>query len=218
VFVNTWDEKGPALAFLFNQPAGLQVAVDAEGALLNALGSAAIPTSVLLDADHRVIAMHVGNFTSAQAALFAQIAQHPDLYPAAFDPAALPEPDHLVEIGSPDLDGAERFAPGDRPQGELSDERWWAAYQFEGQAGQVVTVRMDALSVRTQVYTLEPYVILLTPDGRYLVESSDYLYEPFAQVQNITLPEDGLYTVIATRYMGAEGISQGEFRLRLTAQ
>jgi hypothetical protein len=63
---------------------------------------------------------------------------------------------------------------------------------------------------------LEPYVVLLTPDGEYLAESRDFLYEPFAQVQEITLPEDGIYFIVATRYMGAVGISAGEYTLTVT--
>ncbi|MBI5958032.1 MAG: redoxin family protein [Chloroflexi bacterium] len=218
VFVNSWDEKGPALEFLLNQPEGLNVAVDPEGALLNTLGSIAIPTSVLLDADHRVIAIHVGNYTSVQAALFERLAQNPDLYTTVKDVTAQPAPDHFVEIGSVDLAQAVRITSDERLRGALSGENWLTTYQFEGHAGDVVTVRLEALPVRMNTYSLEPYVILLTPDGRYLAESSDYLYEPFAQIQHITLPEDGLYGVIATRYMGAEGISQGEYSLRLTVQ
>jgi hypothetical protein len=71
----------------------------------------------------------------------------------------------------------------------------------------VISVRMDARRA------LEPYVVLLTPEGDYLAESSDFLYETYAQVQDVTLPEDGVYTVVATRYMGAIGVSAGNYTL-----
>ena len=63
---------------------------------------------------------------------------------------------------------------------------------------------------------LEPYVVLLAPDGSYLAESSDFLYETFAQVGGVELPEDGMYRVVATRYMGIDGVSSGDFTLTVS--
>jgi hypothetical protein len=113
-------------------------------------------------------------------------------------------------------------------EGAITDDQFQQVTAFEGHAGDVVTVRMDAneslhyassiayAEVWSAGRDLEPYVVLLTPDGEYLAESRDFLYETFAQVQEITLPEDGNYFIVATRYMGEYGISAGEYTLTVT--
>jgi hypothetical protein len=88
-------------------------------------------------------------------------------------------------------------------------------YEFEGHAGDVVTARVEAVAPAQGNIVLEPYVVLLAPDGSYLAESSDYLYESFAQVGGVVLPEDGMYRVVATRYMGIDGVSSGKFIVRV---
>lgn len=216
VFLNTWDEEPAALAFIAGQAAGLTVAIDPEALLAARIGTVGIPTTILLDRDRRVIAVHVGNYTSVQAALFELLAQYPTAYQGQFDPGAptAPQPFFPVTLDGP----AQSIRYGEAVEGALGGDPWQAAYQFEGQAGDRVSVRMEAHPNALGLFALEPYVMLFGPDGRFVAQSSDYLYEPFAQIEDVTLPQDGTYTVVAARYMGAQGVSSGTYTLDVYKQ
>lgn len=228
IFVNSYDEDTAALDFLRGQRQGIRSISDPDGTLATMVGSPGIPTSILIDADHNVIAIQVGNFTSVQAALFEILASDPEIYSGTFDPADLPEPEHFVEITPVGIYDGPTLNYGGSIEGTITDDQFQQVTAFEGHARDVVTVRMeakeslnyDASSAYAEMWSagrdLEPYVVLLTSDGEYLAESRDFLYETFAQVQEITLPEDGIYFIVATRYMGALGISAGEYTLTVT--
>ena len=138
------------------------------------------------------------------------------------------DPDHFVEIAPFEAQDAQPISYGESVEGTITSEQVQQVYSFEGHAGDVITVRLDAQEslnydasiMYAQVWSegrdLEPYVVLLSPSGEYLVESRDFLYETFAQVQSVTLPEDGTYTIVATRYMGRFGISAGDYTLTVT--
>jgi hypothetical protein len=192
------------------------VVSDPDGTLAGIIGSTAIPTSVLIDADHNVIAVQIGNYTSVQAALFEILARDPGSYTGHFRPSDYAEPDHFVEIAPFEAAEVLPCSFGETAAGPITGEDFQQVYTFAGQAGDVVSARVDAEPAPSGGYTLEPYVVLLTPEGEYLAESRDFLYEPYAEVQPVTLPEDGAYFVVATRYMGADGISAGEYRLTVT--
>jgi thiol-disulfide isomerase/thioredoxin len=206
IFVDAYDNESDALNFLSTQrQGGIHVVSDPDGKLAAAVGAVGIPTSILIDEHQNVIAIQIGNYTSVQAALFEILARDPGIYTGHFDPTGRPAPAHFVEIQP-----VEESAPltyGQTVRGTITGESVQQAYTFEGHAGDVISVRMDARRA------LEPYVVLLTPEGDYLAESSDFLYETYAQVQDVTLPEDGVYTVVATRYMGAIGVSAGNYTL-----
>lgn len=215
VFVDTWEPADEGLRFLADQPAGLCVGADPGGLLLSTIGSAAIPTSILLDAEQRVLAIHLGNYTAVQAALFELIAADPGGYEGTFDPAELDPPAQLVPHIPVRLNAAEELRLGAATIGRIVPGTGQEAYRFTGQAGDMINARMDAEEVRPHTHTLEPYVILLDAEGNFLAESADYLYEPYAEIRDFMLPEDGDYIVIATRYMGAYGYSIGGYTLRV---
>ncbi len=208
LFVDSYEDEGAALNFLSSQRSGIRVVADPDGKLAAAVGAVGIPASILIDEHQNVLAIQLGNYTSVQAALFEILARDPGIYTGHFDPTGRPAPAHFVEIQP--VEESETLSYGEPVKGAITGENVQQAYTFEGHAGDVVSVCMDALR------DLEPYVVLLTPEGDYLAESSDFLYESYAQVQDITLPEDGVYTVVATRYMGADGISAGAYTLAVT--
>jgi thiol-disulfide isomerase/thioredoxin len=228
IFVDAFDEDAAALQFLSGQRQGIRVVSDPDGTLANMVGALGIPTSILIDANHNVIAIQIGNFTSVQAALFEILARDPSAYTGRFDPTGRPEPEHFVEVTPVTVYDGPVINYGDSIEGTVNDEQFQQVTAFEGRAGDVVTARMDAresiqydpsIAYAPQWSTgrdLEPYIVLLTPGGEYLAESRDFLYEPFAQVKDITLPEDGTYFIVATRYMGEDGISAGDYTLTLT--
>jgi thiol-disulfide isomerase/thioredoxin len=208
IFVDSFEDEQAGLNFLSTQKPGVHVVSDPEGTLASAIGTFGIPASILIDEHQNVIAIQIGNYTSVQAALFEMLARDPEAYTGRFDPAGQPAPAHFVEIQP--VEESEALSYDGPVAGTITSDNVQQAYAFAGRAGDVVSVRMDARQ------PLEPYVVLLTPEGDYLAESSDFLYETYAQVQDITLPEDGVYTVVATRYMGTDGISAGVYTLTVT--
>jgi hypothetical protein len=166
----------------------------------------------------------VGNFTSVQAAMFEIIAQNPDISVGPLDTDSITPPDQFVEFQPFEAADAAPIVYGDEVSGTIDSENVQQVYSFEGRKGDVVSVVMDAELLphgdaagdQLDVSTLEPYVLLLGPDGDVVAESSDFLYEVFAQVADVTLPADGVYTVVATRYMNVDGISAGNYTLTVT--
>jgi hypothetical protein len=86
--------------------------------------------------------------------------------------------------------------------GRLRDAIPLQNWQFNGQAGQQVTVTMLATSGN-----LDPRLRLLGPDGSILMENDDARDPALgrnAQLDAVTLPADGLYIIEAARF-GGEG-------------
>ncbi len=179
VFVNSLDEEFPALQFLSGQRQGIRSVSDPDGMLLAMVGAPGIPTSILIDGDHNVIALQVGNFTSAQAPLFEILARDPDAYPGTFDPTKIEAPAHFVEIAPFDPADAQPITVGEAVDGTITAEDVQQVYTFEGHAGDVVTVKEVAepslnyadagpgMAQWAAGRDLEPYVVLLGPDGEY---------------------------------------------------
>lgn len=86
-------------------------------------------------------------------------------------------------------------------------------YTFSGSAGDVVTIRMNSVS-----NALDPLLILLDPAGNTLIENDDDPDGIFdSLIADFELPGDGVYTIIATRFQGELGSSEGDFELILSA-
>jgi hypothetical protein len=83
-------------------------------------------------------------------------------------------------------------------------------YTFDGEQGQTITVAMDAGGG-----DLDPYLILVGPDGRQIVRNDDNGENINAILQNIRLPETGQYTVVATRFRRLFGTTSGSFWLEM---
>jgi hypothetical protein len=94
--------------------------------------------------------------------------------------------------------------------GEIRNDRPQVEYTFEGQAGDRVTIRLNAVDA-----TLDPLVILLAPDGQEIERDDDGGGNLNALIDSILLINGGTYTVIATRFEERQGASQGRFELRL---
>jgi len=209
IFINSFDEPAMAEEFVERQDPKLHFLSDPEGTLSGTVGSQAIPTNILVDEDGTVLAIHIGSYTPAHAAFFEMVAQHPGV--GSFDPDDYPDLEPIAELLPVTADNTEPIAPGAQVSGVLDDETFQHAYRFEGNAGDSIMIRMHADNSE-----LEPYIVLLNEAGERLGESTDYAYEPTATIQNITLPEDGTYLVVATRFLEADGMSEGAYTLKLT--
>ncbi len=102
---------------------------------------------------------------------------------------------------------------GDPIQGSLTansevlpaDNSYYDAYSFEGRQGQRIAVEMSSASV-------DAYLILLSPQGRDLIQDDDSGGDRNAKLV-FTLPEDGTYTILANSFGSRE---TGTYALRLS--
>lgn len=218
VFINGLDDESGALAFLDNQRPGLHVLRDPDGNLLNQVaGTLVVPVSILLEPDGAVIAVHIGNFTSVHAAFFNLLLEKPDFEP--FDVADVPGPVLFTDLPD-DLTGAMPIAYGDVVDGVITEDAYQQVYQFEAQAGDVIAVQMDVddSDLLPGDAVLEPYLVVLALDGSVVGTSETVAYNPQAVFKSAPLSADGVYTIVAARYMGALGLTTGAYRLSLSDQ
>jgi len=96
--------------------------------------------------------------------------------------------------------------------GEISADQPEVRYTFEGRAGDVITINMNA-----EPGTLDSFLELIGPDGTSLLTADDYAGSLNSQIGPYTLPETGTYTVVATRCCGGGGTggSVGAYELAL---
>lgn len=111
---------------------------------------------------------------------------------------------------------AERLALSNEPvevEGKLdeessvlpSDNSYFNAYTFEGDAGQQVTIEMGSSD-------LNSYLILLSPEGDNIAQDDDSAGEKNSRIE-VTLPTAGIYTVLANSYGAGE---TGDYTLKLS--
>ncbi|MBL8153550.1 MAG: tetratricopeptide repeat protein [Anaerolineae bacterium] len=82
---------------------------------------------------------------------------------------------------------------------------------FEGQAGQTITLTVDARVPQT----VDPLLILLRSNGDALVADDDSGGDYNARINSFTLPADGVYVVVVTH---AGGGSDGALRVLLQVE
>lgn len=91
---------------------------------------------------------------------------------------------------------------------QIDNQNYYDEWLMNALAGETVTITMETLSG-----DLDPYLAVLTPDGQtVLAEDDDSLGGTNATI-TYTFPEEGNYTIIATRYDVENGFSTGSYRL-----
>ncbi len=103
---------------------------------------------------------------------------------------------------------------GETVNGVLDDNNYEATWTFEGQAGD--TIALNMARTLDQPGGLDGYLILRGPDGSVLQEVDDSHESVMPAIDSFTLPDDGLYTVVVTRFAGVDGLSSGQYLLTLT--
>lgn len=109
---------------------------------------------------------------------------------------------------------AERIAMNTPISGQLdrdsnilpTDRSFFDAYTFEGRRGDRITIEMSSTEV-------DPFIILLAPDGQNVGQDDDSGGGSNARL-SAALPADGIYTVLANTYQAGE---TGSYSLRLAA-
>ncbi len=112
--------------------------------------------------------------------------------------------------GSGQGTGGGEIAYGETASGQIADADPSDAWTFAGQAGDVVTITMQATSG-----DLDAYLTLYDPQGRELTTNNDCCGSFDAQIQSYRLPTTGTYTIAATRFQGPDGETVGSYQLAL---
>lgn len=95
-------------------------------------------------------------------------------------------------------------------RGRISDNEYVHFWDFDVQAGETITIRMDEVSGG-----LDPFLILLDANDNLLAFDDDSGGSLNAEIRNIRLPQTGTYTVAATRFQQVQGFSEGEYALSI---
>jgi len=131
----------------------------------------------------------------------------------------------FIDAGSSTLDyqsavlDAPAIESGVPITGTISPGNTFDLYQFDGIAGETVSIGMAAVTL-----ALDTNLYLIGPSGRELIANDDA--DPAAlgltgrktdsQISGYILPENGPYTIIATRYGNQYGGTIGVYQLTLT--
>jgi len=97
-----------------------------------------------------------------------------------------------LTAGAPDTGAGGSISPGETVEGDLQrgDQDEWT---FEARSGQVVTIVMWSDEI-------DPYLILLDPNGIELTRDDDGAGYPNALIDAFELPDTGTYTIIARSF------------------
>lgn len=110
-------------------------------------------------------------------------------------------------------EGGEAFIrPGETITGRIDDEVFARFYQFEGQAGDEVTITAERVTG-----DLDPMLVLRDANDQTLPDAVSDDAAPGVRdaALTYTLPEDGRYVIAVTRFGVREGTTAGDFALTL---
>ncbi|GAB4527253.1 MAG: hypothetical protein OHK0046_44890 [Anaerolineae bacterium] len=93
---------------------------------------------------------------------------------------------------------------------QITDENYVEFWDFDVNAGEPVTIRMEALDDN-----LDPFLLLLDANDNVLAYDDDGGGDLNALLANVRFPETGVYTVAATRFEQVQGYSEGDYRLSI---
>lgn len=102
---------------------------------------------------------------------------------------------------------------GSTVAGRIDDATPSTTYAFLGRAGDVVTISMTDTAD-----DLDPLLLLFASDGTQLATDDDSGPGKDALISGFTIPQDGTYYIIATRYQFQEGRTSGQYSLSLVLQ
>ncbi|MFC1959197.1 PPC domain-containing protein [Chloroflexota bacterium] len=102
---------------------------------------------------------------------------------------------------------------GSTVAGSVTDDSSSANYAFLGNAGDVVTIALTGTSG-----DLDSFLLLFTADSVQLVQDDDSGPGNDARITAFSLPEDGIYYIVATRFELQNGTTTGNYSLSLVKQ
>jgi hypothetical protein len=111
----------------------------------------------------------------------------------------------------PPPDGELRY--GDTVEGEIDDQNYQDRWVFQGAEGDLATIRMERVDGE-----LDSILILLGPDDTEVYYDDDSGGDLNALIRGFMLPEDGSYTIVASRLGERSGTSAGGYTLALVEE
>ncbi|MEL7235068.1 MAG: hypothetical protein AAGK74_11250 [Chloroflexota bacterium] len=96
---------------------------------------------------------------------------------------------------------------GETLTGTITTTNFEDVYTFQGSAGDLIIIRMEATKV------FETYLFLATPDNEQLAYNDDFFGRNSLIIYR--LPDDGTFQIIATRLGGRFGSGTGDYDLTL---
>ncbi|MCD4685071.1 MAG: redoxin family protein [Anaerolineae bacterium] len=209
VFVSTSDDPQDARNFLADYPPELVTTIDDNGQVSALMQIDALPTSLLINTDGTVLVVHVGILSPTIATFVDAVAAHPGV--GSFNAADYMGVEATALLEPVSVATATPISSGAAVTGTINDDTTQIAYRFDGLAGDEVTVSMVAVGGH-----LDCYVVLMTADGAHLGENDDIERGIITDsLLTVTLPEDGTYLIVATRFLEADGFSIGSYELTL---
>lgn len=109
-----------------------------------------------------------------------------------------------------ELASAVNIIAGETVAGSITPDNKFDLYRFQGQAGDQVTISMNATSS-----TLDTLLFLIDPNGVEIAQNDDSNETTNSLITGITLAQDGEYIVIATHYGTIYGGTTGSYNLNL---
>ena len=213
LFVNTWDDPESAQIALENYPTSITTVHDEDDLFSSHVQTLGIPTSLLVDADGTVLVVYIGPLTRTAIAFMDAVAAHPGV--GSFDAGAYADIEPQPALEPVSLDDAAPIAYGDELSGEITDDAYQHAYRFSGQAGDVVHIEMHAETFGESEYGLDTSLFLMDADGNILDENDDAPGMGTDSALTFTLPADGDYLIVATRFLERDGFDSGIYSLSL---
>ncbi|PJF20998.1 MAG: hypothetical protein CUN56_13330, partial [Phototrophicales bacterium] len=108
------------------------------------------------------------------------------------------------------LSAQESLSYGETVNGVITNQMPEVFYTFQGSRGDTIAIEMQAVESE-----LDSFLRLLLPDGTEYASDDDGAGNLNALLAPIFLPEDGIYTIVATRCCGDFGNSEGAYQLTL---
>lgn len=100
---------------------------------------------------------------------------------------------------------------GETIEATLSNQQYERFYRFNARRDDLITIGMQ----RGQSGRLDSYLILANAGFIPMIEDDDGGTGQNARIASYRIPAEGTYYIIATRYSGKEGTSEGDYRLTL---
>ncbi len=111
---------------------------------------------------------------------------------------------------APEIVGSITFA--NAGTGTLSDDAPAVVYIYAGTAGQTIDISLTASGGN-----LDPLLLVLSSKGEELARNDDISADlRDSGINGLKLPEDDVYYIVVTRYLGRYGFSEGEYALTVS--
>jgi hypothetical protein len=111
-----------------------------------------------------------------------------------------------------EFEGLPQIQYGDVVSGDVDAQAYYQAYVFRASAEDEIIITMENTGDN-----LDPMVLLLDETLATIAQHDDISDENKNARLAFTVPEDGFYAVLATRYNGETGTTSGSFTLSLSA-